>query len=129
MKIPLAFALLTILPCTSTLAQETPDRGTNDPHDQAEGSWIGISGEVETTSSEGFVLDYGPGTIKVELPSNSTKQRTFLKDEQVRVYGVMDDGFFSGKTIKAHAVYVESLKAYACTVEGAEAKCSCGTRC
>ena len=121
---PLSLAFLTALMSMTAMAQDIPDRGTTDPHAQAEGTWIGITGEVESTSSEGFVLDYGPGTIKVQLEANSDKQRKFLKDEQVRVYGVMEDGFFSGKTIRAHAVYVESLKQYVCTTEGAETKCA-----
>jgi hypothetical protein len=85
-----------------------------------EGSWIGITGQVESTSPGSFMLDYGDGTIKVELAPSSTRKHDFIKDEQVKVYGVVDDGFFKGRTIKAHAVYVESMKSYACTTEGSE---------
>jgi hypothetical protein len=117
--------LLTIASFTlTTVAQNVPNHGAHDPHQVAEGSWVGITGQVESTSPGSFMLDYGDGNIKVQLEPTSTKKHDFIKDEQVRVYGVMDDGFFTAKTIKAHAVYVESLKSYACTTEGAETICS-----
>jgi hypothetical protein len=124
MNTQLPILLFSALFTTAAMAQDTRTRGTTDPHDLDEGSWIGIAGNVESTSPGSFVLDYGDGTIKVELEPSSTKQHAFIKDEQVRVFGVVDAGFFKGKTIQAHAVYVESMKSYVCTTEGAEAVCS-----
>ncbi len=121
---PLHLTLLCTLLTTGAVAQDTPTRGTDDPHKRADGSWIGVSGTVASTSPGAFVLDYGDGTIKVELEPSSTKQHDFIQDEQVRVYGVVDAGLFKGKTIQARAVYVESMKTYACTTEGSEAICA-----
>jgi hypothetical protein len=120
MRPQLPLLLFTALFTTAAMAQDTRTRGTNDPHGLGDGSWIGIAGHVESTSPGSFVLDYGDGTIKVGLEPSSTRQHEFIQDEQVRVYGVVDGGFFKAKTIQAHAVYVESLKTYACTTEGAE---------
>jgi hypothetical protein len=37
---------------------------------------------------------------------------------------VVDAGLFKAKTIKAQAVYVESLESYVCSTEGAETVCA-----
>src|SRR5262245_10704873 len=116
MKPHLPIILLAAL-STTTMAQDTRPRRTNDPPGHPDGSWIGISGHVESTSPGSFMLDYGDGTIKVELEPTSTKQHAFIQDEKVIVYGIVDAGLFKARTIKAHAVYVESMKAYACTTE------------
>ena len=115
--LPLLFVTLA---STATWAQDTQTRGNNDPHDRGDGSWIGITGHVESTAPGSFILDYGDGTIKVELEPTSSQQHAFIQDEKVRVYGAVDAGLFKAKTIKAHAVYVESMKTYVCTTEGAE---------
>lgn len=121
-RLPLLLTFLFF--ATIGMAQNVPMPGADDPHKAVEGSWVGITGQVTSVSPGSFVLNYGNGTIKVELEPTSTKQHEFIKDEHVRVYGVVDAGLFRSKTIKAHAVYVESLKSYACTTEGAEAVCA-----
>ena len=122
MRTKLPILLITACFASGVGAQDTRSSGTNDPHDYGDGSWIGIAGHVESTSPNSFMLDYGDGTIKVELEPLSTQKHDFIQNEQVRVFGVVDDGFFKGKTIKAHGVYVESMKTYACTTEGAETR-------
>lgn len=124
MERTLSLLLCCALASMATIAQETPDRGNAYPRDVPDGSWIGISGRVESTSSGSFMLNYGNGTIKVELQPTATNLHDFIKDEEVDVYGIVDDGFFKRRTIKAHAVYVESLRSYVCTLEGSEAKCA-----
>jgi hypothetical protein len=124
MKPQLLLSLFATVIATTTLGQNTNTVGTNDPHDAKKGTWIGVTGTVESTSPGSFQLDYGDGNIKVELEPSSTKKHDFIKDEHVRVFGVVDDGFFKARTIRAHAVYVESLRSYVCTTEGAEAICS-----
>ncbi len=124
MEARLSVLLLAASISVAAWAQVEPGPGTNNPHQVPEGSWVGITGQVESTGPGSFMLDYGKGTIKVDLEPTSTKQHAFIKDEQVRVYGLVDDGFFKAKTIKAHAVYVESLQTYACTTEGAEVFCA-----
>ena len=109
---------------TALFAQNTPQRGTTDPYDYHDGSWIGVAGQVESTAPGSFVLNYGDGTIKVELEPSSTKSHDFIKDEHVRVFGVVDDGLFKARTIKADAVYVDSMKDYVCTTSGAAATCA-----
>jgi uncharacterized protein YdeI (BOF family) len=93
-----------------------------DPKGQDDGSWIAIRGTVKNVSDDKFVLDHGDGTITVELqPENRVKEdHKFIENEQVRVYGVVDAGFFTRTTILARAVYVESLSTYVYRSDGVD---------
>lgn len=88
-----------------------------------DGSWIGISGTVKSVGDEEFVLDHGEGTITVKLQHEDVEtdvDHDFIKDEKVRVYGVVDDNFFLNTTILARAVFVESLSTYVYRTDGVD---------
>jgi hypothetical protein len=91
-----------------------------DPRAAGDGSWVGISGTVQSTANNAFVLNYGDGTINVELERENAEgtEHAFLEGEQVTVYGIVNEGFFRATTIQARAVFVESMSTYTYVTDG-----------
>ncbi|MAT15469.1 MAG: hypothetical protein CMJ46_09390 [Planctomyces sp.] len=84
------------------------------PYAQADDTWISLDGTVDSVSEDSFVLNYGAGTISVEMDDDdrdSTEYR-FDKGMKVRVTGVIDDDFFETTSIDASSVYIEELGTY-----------------
>ncbi len=76
-----------------------------------DGSYVSLSGTVVTASYEQFQLDYGDGTLLVEMDDWQPDDDAvgLLPDDRVVVYGYIDDGFFEQRTLEASSVYVQSL--------------------
>ena len=108
-----------ILFSTALLAQSTPVRGADSPQHAEDGTWVGISGTVESTSKGSFVLDYGEGSILVNVDPVAKEPHEFQANEAVTVYGVLDKGFFMKTTIQARTVFLNSQKIYTCSTDGA----------
>ena len=104
------------------LQAQSTDNAAQGLKNADDGSWIGISGTVETTSAGSFVLDYGDGNIKVNVAPNAADPHEFTANEAVTVYGLLDEGFFKGSTINARTVYLDSQKTYACSSDGADGR-------
>lgn len=74
------------------------------------GEWLSVSGTVERVAGEMFVLDYGPGTIPVEMDDYDWyNENAIAVGDKVTVTGRMDDDFFQTRRIEASTVYVDSL--------------------
>lgn len=84
------------------------------PYARADDTWISISGKVKSVSPDSFVLDYGEGTITVEMDDGDRDADAYklLAGDQVTVNGVIDDDFFERTTIEASSVYVEKIGTY-----------------
>lgn len=85
------------------------------PYLQANNTWISISGTVQgVPSGDIFVLDYGKGTISVEMDDwdNDADAFKLAANDKVTVYGWIDDDLFETRTIEASSVYVENLGTY-----------------
>jgi uncharacterized protein YdeI (BOF family) len=99
----------------SAIAQ---DRGQQNeqpnPYMRADNTWISIDGTVETVLSNSFALDYGPGTITVEMDDSDRDAEGYnlRTGDQVRVSGRVDNELFARTTIEASSVYVENLGTY-----------------
>jgi len=113
-------AIATLL-STAAFAQTT-GKGDMTLKEASDGSWIGISGTVESSSAGSFALDYGEGTIKVNVDPNATNPHQFIANEAVTVYGILDEGFFKASTINALTVYLDSEMIYTCSSDGADSK-------
>jgi uncharacterized protein YdeI (BOF family) len=102
-KLLVAAAVPTVIIATHAVAQEAQEA----PDD----SWVSISGTIVSTSPESFKLDHGEGVIKVEMDDFDFFQegRSLLVNDQVIVYGVVDDDFYEKRTIEASSVFVEDL--------------------
>ncbi len=98
-------------------AQEHPPKLVVDPYAEDDGSWIGISGTVESAGAGDFVLNYGDGTITVQLADDTTRSHKFMENERVMVFGIVDERLFRSTMIQARAVFVESLSTYVHVVE------------
>lgn len=74
-------------------------------------TWVSISGTVTSTTPDSFRLDYGSGIITVEMDDFDfyPDGRGLMENDQVIVYGVVDDDMFEARTIEASTVYVENL--------------------
>jgi uncharacterized protein YdeI (BOF family) len=85
--------------------------GESNPYLQPDGSWITISGSVDSVQPDRFTLDYGDGSIIVEMDDGDRDADAYklLKGDKVTVSGRIDDDFFELTTIEAGSVYVENL--------------------
>lgn len=79
----------------------------------ADREWISVTGSVESTAGDGFVLDYGSGRITVEMDDYDWYDNgALLPGDRVMVTGRMDDDLYDRRTIEASSVYVDSLNTY-----------------
>lgn len=103
----LALSIIAASLISATAAAQTPRL-------EPDGSWITISGEVKTPKLDTFVLDYGDGSIIVEMDDwdLDADAAPLLEGDNVTVYGVIDQNLFTDTTIEAGSVYVESLGTY-----------------
>lgn len=84
------------------------------PYAAPDDSWISISGTVQDPSAGSFTLDYGDGTITVEMDDWDWYAEGYqvLEGDGVTVYGRVDDDLFELATIEANSVYVEDLNSF-----------------
>ncbi len=107
-KSPAALLPLLLMGCprstpVDTAAERAPD-----------GSLITLSGTIVSAQADRFRLDYGPGTMIVEMDDwdDTGEAIGLLEDDQVVVYGFVDDDFYERRTIEASTVYVQNLGTY-----------------
>lgn len=84
------------------------------PYRQPDESFVSISGTVTSPTADSFVLDYGSGTLEVEMDDwDSYGDAHILMDgDKVTVYGRIDDDFFEVTKLEAGSVFVENLGTY-----------------
>ncbi len=87
---------------------------TVNPYLQPDRTWISISGTAVSPKADAFTLDYGRGTILVEMDDwDFYKEGWKIMDgDQVTVYGEIDDGLYERRSIEAGSVYVGNLGTY-----------------
>jgi len=85
-----------------------------EPYEQPDDAFVTLSGQVKSTGNGEFALDYGEGSIRVEMDDwdRYDEARPLSEGDQVTVYGRIDDDFFEATTIEAGAVYVAGLNSY-----------------
>ncbi|MBC53468.1 MAG: hypothetical protein CMQ34_06475 [Gammaproteobacteria bacterium] len=84
------------------------------PYLQPDDTWISLGGTVESVQENSFLLDYGRGSVTVEMDDGDRDADAYalLAGDKVVVNGLVDDDFFEMTTIEASSVYVESISAY-----------------
>jgi len=77
-------------------------------------NWINLSGTVVSASPSAFVLDYGPGTVTVEMDDWDWYQegKALVPGDEVVVTGKVDDDLYQFKRIEASSVYAKNLNTY-----------------
>lgn len=85
-----------------------------DPYEKADDSFITLSGEVASATPSAFVLDYGEGLVTVEMDDWDWYADGYgiLPEDEVTVYGYVNDDFYETTSIEASSVYVEDLNTY-----------------
>jgi len=86
----------------------------SNPYALSDETWISLSGEVEDVSPNSFLLDFGEGSITVEMDDGDRDADAYglYRGDDVVVTGKIDDGFFEKTTIEASSVYVQKLGTY-----------------
>lgn len=84
------------------------------PYAKPDDTWISIDGEVEAVSANAFTLNYGKGTVTVEMDDADryAEGYSLKKGDEVTVSGIIDDDFYETTSIEASSVYVENIGAY-----------------
>lgn len=99
----LAAATSVLLACSdsaTTIVETAPD-----------GTFVSVSGRVAQARADQFVLDYGDGEMIVEMDDYDfyTEASALLVDDDVIVYGYIDDDFYEKRSLEASSVYVKDL--------------------
>lgn len=99
---------------TAAVALTAAGVSAQNPYVQPDDSWISISGTVVAPTADAFTLDYGDGTITVEMDDWDAYGDAYalIDGDRVTVYGEIDDDLFEMTTIEAGSVYVENLGTY-----------------
>ena len=84
------------------------------PYQKPDGTWIALSGKVESAKPDSFVLNYGKGNIIVEMDDWDwyAEGAALKKGDEVTVYGDVDDDVFEVSSIEANSVYVKGLNSF-----------------
>lgn len=84
------------------------------PYARGDGSWISLSGVAENTGPDSFILDYGEGTVLVEMDDWDWYKEGYklLNGDDVTVYGRIDDDMLETTKLEAGSVYVDSINTY-----------------
>jgi len=111
MKIRFAIRILTGAALVTLLAIPV---SAQEPYAQPDDSWISIDGTVDAVYADRFVLDYGDGSITVEMDDGDRDADAYvlMEGDKVSVAGRIDDDFMEVATIEASSVYVESINTY-----------------
>ena len=73
--------------------------------------WITVAGPIGDLTAEGFGLDYGDGTIRVEMDGFAADGTARLQPgDWVTVSGRIDDDLWERRSIEASSVYVPRLQ-------------------
>lgn len=104
----------TALHATLLVALLAAPVSAKDPYAMSDDTWITISGKVTSVTADAFELDYGDGSITVEMDDGDRDADAYklVQGDKVNVSGVIDDDFFQRTTIEAGSVYVEKLGTY-----------------
>lgn len=84
------------------------------PYTKPDDAEIAITGRVAMSSADSFVLDYGQGTVIVEMDGHDWYRKGHLipPGEQVTVWGDIDKDFFEVRSIEAERVYVRGRSTF-----------------
>jgi uncharacterized protein YdeI (BOF family) len=85
-----------------------------DPKAMADDTWISLSGTVTMADADSFRLDYGDGSITVEMDDWDTYGDAWplVSGDEVTVYGEVDENLYTNDTIEASSVYVADLNSF-----------------
>lgn len=103
--------LFTVFILVIGLCLVTAPAMAKNPYLKPDDTWITISGTVESVTRDSFELDYGDGTITVEMDDGDRDADGYklIAGDKVTVNGLIDDDFYETTKIEASSVFVEKL--------------------
>ena len=74
-------------------------------------TWVSLRGIVVDQQSDGLILDYGQGTIIIEMDDwdNYDESKMAFEGDIVTVHGKIEGNFYLDKSIKAESLYFQNL--------------------
>lgn len=114
-QIVLTSALVAATPVIGFAATDGMTTGADKAEVKSEelGDFVTLNGVVKDVVADTFELDYGSGTITVEMDDYEwDSDNPLLVGDVVEVRGRMDEDFFDKQRIEASSVYVEKLKTH-----------------
>lgn len=85
--------------------------GSSGPVAGSDGEWITVTGDVTDVTPQGFKIDYGTGSIPVEMDGLLADSASRLRaGDWVSVSGRIDDSFWERRSIEASSVYSARLQ-------------------
>lgn len=77
-------------------------------------NWINLSGTIVSAGPSTFLLDYGPGTVTVEMDDWDWYQegKALVAGDEVVVTGKIDDDLYQAQRIEASSVFAKKLNTY-----------------
>ena len=93
---------------------ETAAPAAQSPYELSNHSWVTLTGEVVATREGQIALDYGGGSIGVELDDRDRFDEANLVSpgERLTVFGRIDADFGEVRTIEADSIFVHSTQTY-----------------
>lgn len=84
------------------------------PYSKPNETFITLNGTVDKIYNDSFTLDYGDGTITVEMDDGDRDADAYKlrHGDEVTVAGMIDADFYEATTIEAGSVYVDTLDTY-----------------
>lgn len=84
------------------------------PFARADGTWITLTGTVEEVRANAFTLNFGDGTVVVEMDDADRDADGYdlAQGDQVTVAGRIDDDLFEETAIEASSVYVPETSTF-----------------
>ena len=103
----------TVLGLIAALGLAGPATAQN-PYAQPDDTFLSLSGTVVSTTPSSFTLDYGEGLVTVEMDDWDWYGDAYgiLPDDNVTVYGYVDDDLFETTTIEASSVWADDIDTY-----------------
>ncbi|MEQ9478511.1 MAG: hypothetical protein RIK00_04235 [Algiphilus sp.] len=77
-------------------------------------TWVGLTGTVTTVEEDRFKVDYGDGTLTVDVADWTAFNDQFAlgKGDKLTVYGRVDPALYQSATLEASTLFVEDLNSY-----------------
>jgi len=103
-------AIFATLACIGAPLAQAADSNKN-PYLMKDEAWITLSGTVQGVDRDSFTLDYGDGSVIVEMDDGDrdADAYTLVSGDKVTVAGRIDDDFLETTKIEASSVYVDSI--------------------
>lgn len=106
--------IISVLFMTMTAIIFTAPIMAQNPYTAVNNTWLTLNGTVTSAGPSGFELNYGKGSVRVEMDGWQWYHADYpiIDGSRVRVHGKIDDDRWEITSIEADSVYVKDLNTY-----------------